>query len=33
MHFLGRNQWNSYAVSLVNGGGYKNLARTRHMGW
>ena len=33
IHFLGSNGWSKYAVSLVNGGGYKNPTRTRSMDW
>ncbi|MGH8279985.1 MAG: hypothetical protein ACRETQ_10565 [Gammaproteobacteria bacterium] len=32
-HFLGSNDWSDYAMSLVNGGGYKNPARTKSMDW
>ncbi|MGH8278958.1 MAG: porin, partial [Gammaproteobacteria bacterium] len=33
VHFLGSNGWSNYAVSLVNGGGYKNPGRTKSMDW
>ncbi|MDE2460624.1 MAG: carbohydrate porin [Gammaproteobacteria bacterium] len=33
VHFLGSNGWSNYAVSLVNGGGYKNPTRTKSMDW
>ena len=33
MHFLGSNDWSNYAVSLVNGGGFKNPTRTKSMDW
>lgn len=33
VHFLGSNAWSNYAVSLVNGGGYKNPGRTKSMDW
>lgn len=32
-HFPGSNGWSNYAVSLVNGGGYKNPTRTKSMDW
>ncbi|HKV97825.1 MAG TPA: hypothetical protein VJR90_10100 [Gammaproteobacteria bacterium] len=32
-HFPGSNSWSNYAVSLVNGGGYKNPTRTKSMDW
>lgn len=32
-HFFGKNDWSNYAVSLVNGGGYKNPTRTKSMDW
>lgn len=33
VHFLGQNGWANYAVSLVNGGGYRNPGRTKSMDW
>lgn len=33
VHFFGCNDWSSYAVSLVNGGGYRNPTRTKTMDW
>lgn len=33
VHFLGSNGWSNYAVSLVNGGGYKNPSRSKSMDW
>lgn len=33
VHFLGGNGWSNYAVSLVNGGGYKDPTRTKTMDW
>lgn len=33
IHFMGSNGWSNYAVSLVNGGGYKNPTRSKSMDW